>query len=93
MVSWKMRIFKCVSQATSRCNADHKIQVDRDMVLNRGREVVAKLLIDLQIRKSTADGEGARSFYTNLTNPLEGWEGELRDLVLRKKQVRVGSTV
>ncbi|KAG8890863.1 hypothetical protein FRB98_004908 [Tulasnella sp. 332] len=64
------------------------IRVDRETVLKRGREVVGKLLIDLQVRKSTADGEGATTFYTELTNPKEGWEGELRDLVLRKKQPR-----
>ncbi|KAG9013863.1 hypothetical protein FRB93_000244 [Tulasnella sp. JGI-2019a] len=64
------------------------IRVDRETVLKRGREIVGKLLIDLQVRKSTADGEGATKFYTELTNPKDGWDGELRDLVLRKKQPR-----
>lgn len=44
--------------------------------------------MELQVRKSTADGEGARKYYEELTEPLEGWAGELRDLVIRKKQVR-----
>ena len=40
------------------------------------------------MRKSIADGAGARAFYTELTTPLPGWEGEIRDLVLKKKQPR-----
>lgn len=64
------------------------IRVDRNKVLNNGRDAVGKLLVDLQVRKSTADGEGARQFYTDLTTPLEGWDGEIRDLVLKKKQPR-----
>jgi len=67
---------------------DAHIRVDRETVLKRGKEVVGKLLIDLQVRKSTADGEGATSFYTELTNPKPNWDGDLRDLVLRKKQPR-----
>lgn len=49
---------------------------------------MGKLLLELQTRKSTADGEGAREFYTELTDPLPSWGGELRDLVIAKKQVR-----
>lgn len=56
--------------------------------MSHGREAAGKLLIDLQVRKSTADGAGARAFYTELTTPLAGWEGEIRDLVLKKKLVR-----
>jgi dipeptidyl-peptidase III len=57
-------------------------------VLKEGRAAVGKLLIDLQVRKSTADGAGAREFYTTLTTPLPGWDGEIRNVVLAKKQVR-----
>jgi dipeptidyl-peptidase-3 len=57
--------------------------------LAHGQAVAGKLLIDLQVRKSTADGAGARDFYTQLTTPLPGWDGEIRDIVLKKKQVRV----
>ncbi|EIM90016.1 aflatoxin-detoxifizyme [Stereum hirsutum FP-91666 SS1] len=64
------------------------VRVDREKVLKEGKDVVGKLLIDLQVRKSTADGAGARQFYTELTKPFPGWDGELRDLVLRKKQPR-----
>ncbi|KAF7792994.1 hypothetical protein EIP86_004099 [Pleurotus ostreatoroseus] len=64
------------------------VRVDREKVLSHGREAVGKLLIDLQVRKSTADGAGARAFYTGLTTPLSGWEGEIRDLVLKKKLPR-----
>jgi dipeptidyl-peptidase-3 len=64
------------------------IRVDRARVFSHGKEVAGKLLIELQVRKSTADGAGAREFYTKLTTPLPGWEGEIRDLVLKKKLPR-----
>ena len=64
------------------------IRVDREKVLTTARDEVGKLLVELQVRKSTADGPGARAFYTELTTPLPGWDGEIRDLVLKKKQVR-----
>ena len=63
-------------------------QVDRSLVLSKGKSAVAKLLIELQVLKSTADGKGAREFYNKLTKPIQGWEGEIRDIVLRKKLVR-----
>lgn len=56
--------------------------------MTHGREAAGKLLVELQVRKSTADGPGARQFYTELTTPFPGWEGEVRDLALRKKLVR-----
>ena len=62
--------------------------MDKEKVLTQGKAATGKLLIELQVRKSTADGEGARKFYTDLTEPLPGWEGEIRDLVLKKKLVR-----
>jgi dipeptidyl-peptidase-3 len=55
--------------------------------LTKGREAAGKLLVELQVRKSTADGAGAREFYTKLTKPIDGWEGEIRNVVLAKKQV------
>ncbi|KIK54670.1 hypothetical protein GYMLUDRAFT_48591 [Collybiopsis luxurians FD-317 M1] len=64
------------------------IRVDRDQVLSRGKDVVGGLLVSLQVYKSTADGAGARKFYTELTTPLPGWDGEIRDLVLKKKLPR-----
>jgi len=57
-------------------------------VLSQGKEVVGRLLVDLQVRKSTADGAGARQFYTQLTTPLPGWDKDIRDIVLKKKVVR-----
>lgn len=56
-------------------------------MLSHGKEVVGKLLVDLQVRKSTADGPGARKFYTQLTTPLPGWDKDIREVVLRKKTV------
>ena len=64
-------------------------QLDRDKVLTKGKEVTGRLLIELQVRKSTADGKGAKEFYTELTKPLPEWEGEIRDLVLKKKLVGI----
>ncbi|KAJ4481110.1 aflatoxin-detoxifizyme [Lentinula aciculospora] len=64
------------------------VRVDRNEVLARGKDVVGKLLVSLQVYKSTADGAGARKFYTVLTTPLSGWDGEIRDLVLKKKLPR-----
>ncbi|KAJ3545178.1 hypothetical protein NMY22_g2550 [Coprinellus aureogranulatus] len=64
------------------------VRVDRDKVLKEGRDAAGKLLVELQVRKSTADGPGAREFYTNLTKPLDGWEGEIRNIVLKKKLPR-----
>lgn len=64
------------------------IRLDRQKCLAHGQAVAGKLLIDLQVRKSTADGAGARDFYTQLTTPLPGWDGEIRDIVLKKKQPR-----
>ncbi|KAG6818124.1 hypothetical protein H0H87_000029 [Tephrocybe sp. NHM501043] len=74
-------------------NADGKLEnlyvrVDREKVLKEGKDAAGKLLISLQVFKSTADGAGARKFYNELTKPLSGWEGDIRDLVLRKKQPR-----
>lgn len=63
-------------------------QVDRKKVLNEGKDAVGRLLVSLQVYKSTADGAGAREFYNKLTKPLPGWEGDIRNLVLRKKLVR-----
>jgi dipeptidyl-peptidase-3 len=76
------KIFSCVHSSSFLGN-----QVDRNLVLTKGREAAGKLLIELQVRKSTADGPGARAFYNDLTTPIAGWEGEIRDLVLAKKQV------
>ncbi|KAH9966659.1 aflatoxin-detoxifizyme [Russula dissimulans] len=67
---------------------DLYIRVDREKVLSHGKEVVGKLLVDLQVRKSTADGAGARQFYTQLTTPLPGWDKDIRDIVLKKKMPR-----
>jgi len=64
------------------------VKVDRAKVLSEGKDAVGKVLVDLQVLKSTADGAGARKYYTDLTTPLPGWDGEIRDLVLKKKQPR-----
>ncbi|KZT61788.1 hypothetical protein CALCODRAFT_490689 [Calocera cornea HHB12733] len=67
---------------------DLVLRVDRHAVLSKGKDVFGKLLVDLQIRKSIADGEGARAFYEKLTNPPSTWLGDVRDLVISKKMPR-----
>lgn len=66
-------------------------QLDRGKVLTEAKKATGKLLVELQVRKSTADGAGAREFYTELTKPPPEWEGEVRDLVLKKKLVCVSA--
>ncbi|KAJ7155971.1 aflatoxin-detoxifizyme [Mycena crocata] len=63
-------------------------RVDRARVLSEGKAVMGKLLIELQVRKSTADGAGARQYYTHLTTPMDVFTPELRNLVLKKKLAR-----
>ena len=57
--------------------------------MTRGKAVAGQLLVELQVRKSTADGAGTREFYTALTSPLPGWDSKICDVVLKKKLVRV----
>ncbi|RDB21380.1 Dipeptidyl peptidase 3 [Hypsizygus marmoreus] len=64
------------------------IRVDRQKVLSEGKTATGKLLVELQVLKSTADGAGARAFYNKLTEPIAGWEGEIRNIVLKKKLPR-----
>ena len=71
-----------------RCSGWWLYQVDRQAVLTKGKDVMGQLLIQLQVLKSTADAEGAKTFYETLTTPKADWIGELRELVLFKKQVR-----
>ncbi|KAI9626535.1 hypothetical protein KEM48_010363 [Puccinia striiformis f. sp. tritici PST-130] len=57
------------------------------VVLSKGKEIMGKLSIEIQTRKSIADGKGAEKFYNELTTPPDKfWETELRDLVIKKKQ-------
>lgn len=67
---------------------NHSPKVDRQNVLENGSKVMGELLRQLQVRKSVADGPGARAYYADLTTPPKEWATDLRDLVLRKKQVR-----
>ncbi|KAF8554646.1 hypothetical protein OG21DRAFT_1412103 [Imleria badia] len=67
---------------------DAYVKVDRRNVLQNGSKVMGELLRQLQIRKSVADGPGARAYYTDLTTPPKDWVADFRDLVLKKKQPR-----
>ncbi|BGP16175.1 hypothetical protein JCM10213_001391 [Rhodosporidiobolus nylandii] len=62
--------------------------VDRQKVLKQGKEVMGKLLLEIQVRKSTGDGPGATEFYKKLTKPYDSWVSDLRPLVLAKKLPR-----
>ncbi|KAJ7774615.1 peptidase family M49-domain-containing protein [Mycena maculata] len=63
-------------------------RVDRSKILSEGKNVMGALLLELQVRKSTADGAGARQYYTNLTTPMDVFTPEVRNLVLKKKLPR-----
>ncbi|BGP08074.1 hypothetical protein JCM10049v2_003919 [Rhodotorula toruloides] len=63
-------------------------RVDRKAALERGKEVMGQLLVEIQVRKSTGDGPGATKFYTELTAPSAEWVDKLRPLVLAKKLPR-----
>jgi len=64
------------------------IRVDRQKVLSEGKRVMGQLLIELQVRKSTADGAGAKEYYSDLTTPIAGWDGDIRDIVIDRKLPR-----
>jgi len=57
-------------------------RVDRQAVLSRSKEVMGRLLLEIQTRKSTGDRAGAEAFYKKLTKPSQEWIEELRPLVL-----------
>ncbi|GAA5840612.1 hypothetical protein JCM5353_002086 [Sporobolomyces roseus] len=63
-------------------------RVDRQAVLSRSKEVMGRLLLEIQTRKSTGDRAGAEAFYKKLTKPSQEWIEELRPLVLAKKLPR-----
>ncbi|GAA6057587.1 hypothetical protein JCM3770_005398 [Rhodotorula araucariae] len=67
---------------------DAHAKVDREACLARGKEVMGRLLLEIQVRKSTGDGPGATKFYKELTKPDQQWIDELRPLVLAKKLPR-----
>ncbi|KAK4053216.1 hypothetical protein OIO90_003990 [Microbotryomycetes sp. JL221] len=67
---------------------DAYARVDRQACLDRGKEVMGKLLLEIQVRKSTGDGKGATEFYKKLTAPSEHWVNNLRPVVLAKKLPR-----
>lgn len=64
------------------------VKVDAKLCAARGKEVMGKLLMEIQIRKSTGDGKSAAEFYKKLTTPSARWIQELRPLVLAKKLPR-----
>ncbi|KPV75592.1 uncharacterized protein RHOBADRAFT_26952 [Rhodotorula graminis WP1] len=67
---------------------DAHAKIDREACLAKGKEVMGKLLLEIQVRKSTGDGPGATKFYKELTKPDQVWVDELRPLVLAKKLPR-----
>ncbi|KAK4705199.1 dipeptidyl-peptidase III, partial [Phenoliferia sp. Uapishka_3] len=63
-------------------------RVDKKLVLETGKDVMGKLLLEIQVRKSLGDGKGATAFYKKLTTPSPKWITDLRPLVLAKKLPR-----
>lgn len=85
-------IFEYVIAGSNYTTVNISFQVDRAMVLSHGQSISGKLLVELQVRKSTADGAGAKKFYNDLTTPLPGWDSQIREIVISKKQVRTPYT-
>lgn len=50
---------------------------------------MSELLVQLQIYKNTANGNGAGVLFAELRQPLPGWSKEIRDFVI-EKQVCLG---
>lgn len=67
---------------------DAYVRVDKKLVLEKGKEVVGKLLVEIMVRKSAGDGPGATAFYKKLTTPPAQWISELRPLAIKKKLPR-----
>jgi len=67
---------------------DVYVRIDRKTVVEKGKDVMGKLLLEIQVRKSTGDGPGATEFYKKLTTPEPKWVSEYRPLVLKKKLPR-----
>lgn len=67
---------------------DALARLDRAKVLSHGKEIMGKLLVEIQVRKSLGDAQGATTFYRALTKPSADWVEELRPLVLSKKLPR-----
>lgn len=51
---------------------DAYARVDRKACLEKGQDVMGKLLLEIQVRKSTGDGPGATGPLTNCQRPLDG---------------------
>lgn len=68
--------------------SDLVILLDRSKILSHGKPAVDKYLTELHVRKSTADFEGGKKLYDEMTNVDEWWGGKVRPAVLAKKQPR-----
>ncbi|GAA5829744.1 hypothetical protein JCM3766R1_001288 [Sporobolomyces carnicolor] len=77
-----------VRDETTGALVDAFARVDRKACLERSKEVMGRLLLEIQTRKSTGDRRGAEQFFEKLTKPSDEWVKELRPLVLSKKLPR-----
>jgi dipeptidyl-peptidase-3 len=67
--------------------ADATIHLDRTKIDTVGKQCIGAFLSKLQILKATADSDGGRTLYDEVTNVPENWTS-LRNLVMLKKQPR-----
>ena len=71
-----------VRDETTGALVDAFARIDRKACLERSKEVMGRLLLEIQTRKSTGDRRGAEQFFEKLTKPSDEWVKELRPLVL-----------
>jgi dipeptidyl-peptidase-3 len=68
---------------------DAYVTVDRAALADgRATASMGRLLVELQVRRSIGDAEGATDFIRTLTTPPEEWKGDLRDYVLANRTPR-----
>lgn len=68
--------------------SDLEIHLDRSKILTHGRKAIEDYLQKLHVYKSTADFEGGKRLYEDMTSIDDWWGGNLRPTVLEKKTPR-----
>src|SRR5438874_150143 len=63
------------------------VKVDRSKILSHGRPAIGELLLKLHIYRCTADVDGCKTFYEELTK-VEGVFLEWRNIVITNKGLR-----
>lgn len=78
----------CELESNTEDLSDLTIRLERSKILSLGRPVVEKYLQRLHIYKATADVEGGRKMYDEITAVDDWYATKLRPAVLSKKTPR-----